>query len=402
MASEIAAAFAGLVAGALSVLAVQRRRFAPSLAPQPVFSSAASPPAAAADAEATRRVLRSLPFAALLFDRGGRITYLNAAAESLFGTTAARSQGRVLIEVVPSVEFERQVKDALAGGSSTRDVRVIERDRERVLGITVEPIESEGVMAIAVDRTELISLERIRRDFVSNVSHELRTPLAAIKLMIETMIDAQDDAEAHAQFMPRVAAEVDRIVKLVEDLLAMARSESGRLIMRKERFDLTDVAAMVVDTFSQRAAALDIDLDLEAPEPVEVDADRDRLAQVAINLVDNALRHTPAGGSVTVEIGSEAQWALLRVRDNGAGIAHADLAHIFDRFYVADRSRSRGHSGTGLGLSIARNLVEAHGGTLTAESILGRGATFTCRIPRAAGQTEVQSLRCLKVDLSQS
>jgi signal transduction histidine kinase len=279
---------------------------------------------------------------------------------------------------------------------------MIERNRERILGITVEPIEGEGVMAIAVDRTELISLERIRRDFVSNVSHELRTPLAAIKLMVETMIDAQDDADARAQFMPRVAAEVDRIVKLVEDLLAMARSESGRLIMRKERFDLTDVAAMVVDTFSQRASKLDVDLDLEAPEPVYVDADRDRLAQVAVNLVDNALRHTPAGGSVMVEVGAEAQWALLRVRDTGAGIAHADLAHIFDRFYVADRSRSRGQSGTGLGLSIARNLVEAHGGTLVADSKLGRGATFTCRIPRVGEDAQATTLRILKVDLSQA
>jgi two-component system phosphate regulon sensor histidine kinase PhoR len=397
VASEIAAAFAGLVAGALGVFAVLRPKLVrPPPEPQPV------PAPVAVDADATQRVLRELPFAALLFDRNGRVTYLNAAAESLFGTTASRSHGRGLIEVVPSVEFERQVKDALAGGSLTRDVRMIERDGERILGITVKPIETEGVMAIAVDRTELISLERIRRDFVSNVSHELRTPLAAIKLMVETMIDAQDDADAREQFMPRVAAEVDRIVKLVEDLLAMARSESGRLIMRKERFDLTDVAATVVDTFSHRAASVGVDLDLEAPEPVYVDADRDRLAQVAVNLVDNALRHTPAGGSVTVEIARDAKWALLRVRDTGAGIAHADLAHVFERFYVADRSRSRGQSGTGLGLSIARNLVEAHGGFLTAESILGRGATFTCRIPRANGDADAATLRFLKVDLSQS
>jgi PAS domain S-box-containing protein len=383
VASEIAAAFAGLVAGALGVFVALRPKPA---APPPEPQSVAVP--LAADRDATQRVLRELPFSALLFDRNGRVTYLNAAAESLFGTTASRSHGRGLIEVVPSVEFERQVKDALTGGSSTRDVRMIERDGERILGITVKPIETEGVMAIAVDRTELVSMERIRRDFVSNVSHELRTPLAAIKLMVETMIDAQDDAEARDQFMPRVAAEVDRIVKLVEDLLAMARSESGRLIMRKVRFDLTDVAATVVDTFSHSAATVGIDLDLEAPEPVDVEADRDRLAQVAVNLVDNALRHTPAGGLVTVEIAGDGAWALLRVRDTGAGIPHADLAHVFDRFYVADRSRSRGQSGTGLGLSIARNLVEAHGGTLTAESILGRGATFTCRIPRADTDAE--------------
>jgi two-component system phosphate regulon sensor histidine kinase PhoR len=398
MASDIAAALGGLAAGALGVLGVlvalrRRPQSEPNVA-QP------APPPVAAELDATQQVLAALPFAAFLFDRGGRVSYLNAAAESLFGTSAQRAEGRVLIEVVPSVEFERQVTSALGGGSSTRDVRLIERDGERIFGITVKPIEPHGVIAIAVDRTELMSLERIRRDFVSNVSHELRTPLAAIKLMIETMIEAQDDADARAQFMPRVAAEVDRIVQLVEDLLAMARSESGRLIMRKEHFDLTDVAATVVDTFSHRAATNHIALDLEAPEPVFVDADRHRLAQVAVNLVDNALRHTPAGGSVTVEVARDGDWALLRVRDTGAGIAFADLAHIFDRFYVADRSRSRGQSGTGLGLSIARNLVEAHGGTLTVESTLGRGATFSCRLPRLDALRTATALRNLKIDLS--
>jgi two-component system phosphate regulon sensor histidine kinase PhoR len=391
VAAEIAVALWSLAAGAVGTYIVLRpgrgvgRDTPPETVVAPVTAEAAS------DTDAIQRVLGALPFAAFFFDRAGRVAYVNAAAESLFGISAQRSLGRVLIEVVPSVDFERQVNDAINGTSSTRDVRVVERDRERMLGITVERIAADGVIAIAVDRTALVSLERIRRDFVSNVSHELRTPLAAIKLMVETMIVSHDDADAHRQFMPRVAAEVDRIVQLVEDLLAMARSESGRLIMRKEHFDLTDVAASVVDTFSHRAATSDINLDLEAPEAVFVEADRDRLAQVAVNLVDNALRHTPRAGTVTVEVGRDAQWAVLRVRDTGSGIAFGDLAHVFDRFYVADRSRSRGQSGTGLGLSIARNLVEAHGGTLSVESSLGHGATFTCRLPpvrvAAAGTT---------------
>jgi two-component system phosphate regulon sensor histidine kinase PhoR len=392
---EIAVAFGGFIAGALGVLFfVRPRRAGPAVLPVP------APAAAAGDSDAARGVLSTLPFAAFLVDRRGRVAYTNPAAELLFGKTAGRSHGRVLIEVVPSVEFERLVNDGLGGTPSTRDVRIIERDGERILRVTVQPIGGDGVIAVALDRTELVSLERIRRDFVSNVSHELRTPLAAIKLMVETMLVAEDDADARTQFMPRVAAEVDRIVKLVEDLLAMARSESGRLVMRRERFDLTDVAAAVVDTFSHRAATGGVNLDLEAPEPVFVEADRDRLAQVAVNLVDNALRHTPSAGVVTVEVGREHEWALLRVRDTGVGIAHADLSHIFDRFYVADRSRSRGHSGTGLGLSIARNLVEAHGGTLVAESLLGRGATFTCRLPLVSATGESSTLRNVKVDLS--
>ncbi len=384
---EFVAALGGGIAGALGTyLAMRRRAAAP-----PVSNEPKETPTAVAPLLATQRVLRALPFAAFLFDANGRVTFINSAAESLFGITAARSQGKVVIEVVPSVEFERQVNDALSGAGSTRDVRVIERERERILGITVESLDGQSVVAIAADRTELVSMERIRRDFVSNVSHELRTPLAAIKLMVETMLAAEDDADARMQFMPRVAAEVERIVGLVEDLLALARSESGRLIIRKERFDLTDVAASVVDTFSHRASTIDVNLDLEAPEPVFVDADRARLAQVAVNLVDNALRHTPAAGTVTVEVTREQQWAVLRVEDTGAGIPFADLAFIFDRFYVADRSRSRGQSGTGLGLSIARSLIEAHGGTLTAQSVLGRGSTFTGRLPAAHAEVDIKS-----------
>jgi len=344
--------------------------------------------AAVTEETTTQRLVSVLPFAAFMFDGDGRLTFVNEAAETLFGIMAERAYGRALIEVVPSVDFERQVGEALRGQSSTRDVRVIDGDRERIFGITAQPLESEGAIAIAVDRTALVSMERVRRDFVSNVSHELRTPLSAIKLMVETVLLSDDDAEARALFLPRVAGEVDRMVHLVEDLLELARSESGRLVLRKEIFDLTDVAAAVVNTFAQRADTIEVDLDLEAPEAVYVDADRDRLIQVAMNLLDNALRHTPAQGTVTIEVAREADTAILRVRDTGIGIPHNDLTQIFERFYVVDRSRSRGHSGTGLGLSIARHLVEAHGGAIVADSIFGQGATFVCRFPLAAAPAE--------------
>jgi signal transduction histidine kinase len=169
------------------------------------------------------------------------------------------------------------------------------------------------------------------------------------------------------------------MVQLIEDLLELARSESGRLVLRTEVFDLTEIATSVVNTFAQRADGLDIDLQLDVPEPVFVDADRDRLIQVAVNLVDNALRHTPAGGRVSVEVAAEEADAVLRVRDTGIGIPYHDLPHIFERFYVVDRSRARGHSGNGLGLSIARHLVEAQSGTIDVESVFGAGATFSVR-----------------------
>lgn len=333
------------------------------------------------------RVLRALPFAAIALDPQARVRLVNPAAEALFNIVERRSIGRALIEVVPSVEFERLIARADDRAPTSRDVRIIEADRERVFGIAVRRLD-RGIVAIAADRTELLNVERARRDFVSNVSHELRTPLAAIKLMIETVLLSDDDAEARAMFLPRIAREVDRMVALVADLLELARSESGKIALRRERIDLGDVATATVNTFAQRADRLAVELELEAAEPVELDADRDRLMQVAMNLVDNALRYTPPGGSVVVSVVRDAGRGVLRVRDTGEGIPYNDLDRIFDRFYVVNQSRSRDRSGTGLGLSIARELIEAHGGSIAVESVFGEGATFTCWLPLAGASED--------------
>jgi two-component system phosphate regulon sensor histidine kinase PhoR len=380
MLDALVAAVVGLVAGVavtLVVQHVQRERAARTPYSVPAGPSTPSP----YEDGRTQRVLAAFPLAAFLLDSAGVVRYVNEAAEELFEIQAKRAVGQALIAVVPSVAMERQVLAAIAGETSMHDITIGDFARERTLGITAHPFEG-GAVAVAADRTALLAIEHVRREFVANVSHELRTPLSAIKLMLETVLISDDDEEARTLFLPQVAREVDRMIRLVEDLLELARSESGNVTLHREIFDLTDVAASVVNTFAQRSTAAGIELDLEAPEEVFVDADVNRLTQVALNLLDNALRHTPAGGTVTVEVGSEGVNALLRVRDTGRGIPYHDLPHIFERFYVVDRSRTREHAGTGLGLSIARHLVEAHGGTLTAHSIYGRGATFVCRLPR--------------------
>ncbi len=379
MERELLTALVGLIVGSLLTLAFVRSR-----ARLDARLEITSPPALPEPLESVEavedRVLRALPFAAIALDPHGRVRLVNPAAEALFAIVETRAIGRALIEVVPSVEFERLIETADEQQPKSRDVRIIDAERERVFGIAVRRLE-HGTVAIAADRTELVNVERARRDFVSNVSHELRTPLAAIKLMIETVLLSDDDAEARAMFLPRVAREVDRMVALVEDLLELARSESGRIALRRERIDLGEVATATVNTFAQRADRLAVELDLDAPEAVELEADRDKLMQVAMNLVDNALRYTPPGGTVTVSVARERGRGVLRVRDTGEGIPYNDLERIFDRFYVVNQSRSRDRSGTGLGLSIARELIEAHGGSIGVESVFGEGATFTCRLP---------------------
>ncbi len=383
MIDPLVAALVGVAAGAGGALVLKGVRDRGGLrldAPKPELPGPY-------DDDRTQRVLAALPFAAFLIDARGVVRFVNPAAEALFGIRAQRVTGQGLIAVVPSVAMERQVFAAIRGETSTRDVVIGETARERTLGITAHPYEG-GALAVAADRTDLLAIEHVRREFVANVSHELRTPLSAIKLMLETILLADDDPEARTLFLPQVAREVDRMIRLVEDLLELARSESGNLVLRKATFDLTDIGTTVVNTFAQRSLAAGIELDLEAPEAVLVDADVHRLTQVGLNLVDNALRHTPSGGTVFVEVVRDGESAILRVRDTGRGIPYHDLPHIFERFYVVDRSRSREHTGTGLGLSIARHLVEAHGGTLTAQSLYGRGATFECRLPLSGTETE--------------
>ncbi len=370
----LAAGALGVLAGALAAYAMLRasgsHRTAPGGRPMPP---------AAAESDGAARLVDALPFAAFTTDASGRVTVFNRAAAVLFGVERARAIGRALIDVVPSVELERMVNAALAGDPATRDVVFGTGARERSIGVTVQSYEN-GAIAIAADRTALLAAERMRSDFIGNVSHELRTPLSAMKLMLETVLVSDDDAEARTLFLPQIQAEVERMIRLVEDLLELARSESGVVPLRRERFDLGDVAAAAVNTFARRADALGVALELEAPDHVDVDADRGALTQVAMNLVDNAVRHTPPGGRVGVAVAREDDHALLRVRDTGQGIPFADLPRIFERFYVVDRSRARDHTGTGLGLAIAKNLVEAHGGTLVADSVYGSGATFTVRL----------------------
>ncbi|GAC1476362.1 MAG: hypothetical protein NVS2B8_18980 [Vulcanimicrobiaceae bacterium] len=333
------------------------------------------------------QLLRSLTVGIVTVDGRGYVDSLNAAAATIFDVGSRRMIGRALIEAVPSFDLDRRVRDALDGHPSRGRITFGSAVDARTLSVATLPLDgSAGVLIIAVDETRLFELEQTRRDFISSVSHELRTPLSSITLMIETILDNDGDQEALDLFLPRIKQEVDRMVHLVQDLLELARSESGRLRLRRESVDVSAIAATSISNFEPRAERQGVALAFTG-EASPIDGDPDRLAQVFVNLVDNALRHTPAGGSVDVAVERDAGFVTVVVRDTGVGIPFNDLPHIFERFYVVDRSRARDAAGTGLGLSIVKQIVEAHGGTVRAQSEYGRGATITCAFPatRAAG-----------------
>jgi two-component system, OmpR family, phosphate regulon sensor histidine kinase PhoR len=331
------------------------------------------------------RLVRALPIGVVLVDRRCHVEFANAAAGTTFGFDPDRALNVHIIEAIPNIELERRIGDALEGEASVAPLMLMGASGQRTYRVSVYPLtngtdDSRRVVIFSDDQTALLRLDRARKEFLSNVSHELRTPLSSIKLMLETVLEAPEQ-EARDLFVPQALAQVDRLTALVGQLLEQARAESGQLKLDVRDVDLEDVARPIVSSFEQQAANKGVSLELTALRPVRVEADPDRLSQVFVNLIDNALRHTSSGGRIRIEVDARDSDAVLRVRDTGEGIPYRDLPHIFERFYVVDRSRTRGSGGAGLGLAIVKGIVDAHGGAISAESMLGRGTSFTIRLP---------------------
>ncbi|HEX5216577.1 MAG TPA: ATP-binding protein [Vicinamibacterales bacterium] len=311
-------------------------------------------------------------------DRHSVIRYVNPSAEALFG----RSVGRSFAEVARNHELTGVVRAALTANEPVGAAVHIE-PQNLWLQAFANPIEGGGEWALLLilhDITEVRRAETTRRDFVANVSHELRTPLAGIKAVVETLRDgAIDDPEAAEAFLVRVDMEVDRLVQLVEELLQLARIESGTAPMVMTEVRLSGLLATSIDQFRHQAERTDITLRLDVPDLPPIRADADRLSHAVGNLIHNALKFTPPSGTITVAATCLDGAVRISVSDTGSGIDPADLPRIFERFYVADRARSR--RGTGLGLAIVKHVVRAHGGRVWVESTLGRGSRFTIEIP---------------------
>ncbi|MCL6453267.1 MAG: cell wall metabolism sensor histidine kinase WalK [Alicyclobacillus sp.] len=261
----------------------------------------------------------------------------------------------------------------------------------RVIHATMTPLyESDGttvrgVVCVFRDITEEQKLDRLRKDFIANVSHELRTPLSMMQGYAEALLDEfGDDPEQRRELTGIIHDETLRMKRLVNDLLNLAQLESGHFHMNFARVDLNQVVGRVGRKFQALAAERGVEFGVSLPDehPVWVWADSDRMEQVCTNLADNALRHTPSGGRVNISVTAREHTVKLRVTDTGTGIPEADLPYIWERFYKADKARTRGQSGgTGLGLAITRHIVMEHGGDIMVESCEGQGTTFTVTLP---------------------
>lgn len=334
----------------------------------------------------TRRleaVLASLSDGVVMTDRSGAVLRMNQAAATMLRVDAEESLRQPFMMVSRDYELATLLRRALERGEASHQTVEVGLGR-RLLEATALPVtggaEELGLMVMR-DVTEIRHLEAVRREFVANVSHELRTPLAAIKALVETLEGgAIDDPDVAPDFLSRIVGEVDRLADLVNDLLDLARLESGRLTLRLEDAapDVLVAAGIqrLVPLIERANLGLDVDVPTDLPR---VRADRDRTEQVLLNLVHNAVKFTPPGGKVNVAAIDEGDVVRFSIRDTGAGIPRDELPRLFERFYKADRARRT--EGTGLGLAIAKHIVQAHGGTIWAESTVGQGSTFFFTLP---------------------
>jgi two-component system phosphate regulon sensor histidine kinase PhoR len=326
--------------------------------------------------------LNSSTDAVLAVNAEGRIAFANQAAQRLFSRTLKELLGNPFVWVMPDEPLVDALRASREEGG--RETRIVERPNRQFLQVTATPIIGGGewsALVVAHDLSEIKRVEQVRRDFVANVSHELRTPLASIKSVIETLQGGALDDEATAQdFLARADAEVDRLVLMVEELLELSRIESGEVPLAREPVEMAAVVSQAAERMRPQAERQGIELSLDLPPDLpRVTGDADRLERAAVNLIQNAIKFTPGGGSIRISAAALDGAVEVAVRDTGAGIPPEDLPRVFERFYKADRSR--GGRGSGLGLAVVKHTVEAHGGRVVAESELGRGSTFRFTVP---------------------
>jgi len=313
----------------------------------------------------------------------GEVTLINPAARRLL-----RLDYPVAVDSIEDLPAPIAAAIAAATPMATNDVReseiTLEGGTELQLAIARVADPGAGVVVTLRDITEERRLERARRDLVANVSHELKTPLAAIKGLLELLQGGGVDRAHQEEFLGLMEVESDRLERLVEEQLQLARLDSGAVPLEREHFDLDALVDGVVASRLPLAEAAGVTLRARNDGIAPVDADPARVEQILLILLDNALRHTPAGGSITVSSRRAPNEACLEVADTGEGIPAEDQPFVFDRFYRGDPSRE-GRS-AGLGLAIARGLAEAHGGRIDLVSAPGAGSTFTLHIPNTDGR----------------
>lgn len=337
--------------------------------------------------EKLETVLSCLRDAVVTFGEDGKLLQINAAAEKLFADVDRGSlsldyifslmrydKGKIDLDLedsggVPAVEYKDCVYELYFGNIRYRDTA-----RMR-----------EGVILVIHDVTQTFALDRSRREFVANASHELRTPLTTIRMVIEAL-EADESVtanETNRSFLSMAETESTRMEMLIKNLLTLSQLDSRTMQFNARPFNITESLEYIANTLAVNASAKGHTLTFEGTHtPLTICGDKIRIEQIIINITSNAIKYTPDGGEIRLSLADRGNAVDIAIRDNGVGIPKEDLPHLFERFYRVEKARSSDKGGTGLGLAIAREFAKAHGGSISVESEVSVGTTFTVTLPK--------------------
>ncbi|HEY94241.1 MAG TPA: cell wall metabolism sensor histidine kinase WalK [Dehalococcoidia bacterium] len=331
-------------------------------------------------------ILDNIADGVIMTDIEGNIIIANEAIRTIFRVNNKTLIGKPLIEKLHDHEIGELLNTCLETGNQ-QAIQFESNHYKRYINAIAVPVirdRTVGALLLFQDLTELRNLQTMRRELIGNMSHDFRTPLAGIKAMVETLSDgAIDDTNVAMDFLARIESEVDRLTQMVSELTELSRIETGSSELNLKMADIRFLINDAINRIKPQAERKNIQIVVESKTEIpDINVDRERILQVLINLLHNAVKFTGQNGRIAIYYGCENDEVRVDIVDNGIGIAENDLPHVFERFYMADRSRTGG--GTGMGLAIAKHVIEAHHGKITAQSTAGKGSTFSIFFPVSA------------------
>jgi two-component system phosphate regulon sensor histidine kinase PhoR len=330
-------------------------------------------------------ILRSMTEGVVTVDSEGKVRRVNEAARQLLGISKAYVEGRAIAEIINHPEIQRFMEEASASMVPKTGTVMLRQDPETILDVYGSPLfqddgSSSGTLIVLRDMTRVHKLENVRRDFVANVSHELRTPITSIKGFTETLLEgAMHEPESLRKFLEIISKHAERLHAIFNDLLTLARLEagSGDDQIQVSTQKLSEIVREAIEACSSNALAKTISLSSSVTDDIRVAVNPNLMQQAFVNLIDNAIKYSDSGASVSVSADREGEYVRCMVTDTGPGIEGSHLPRLFERFYRVDQGRSRQMGGTGLGLAIVKHIAQVHGGRVEVQSELGQGSIFS-------------------------
>ena len=344
------------------------------------------------DENELKAILSSMVEGVIVIDKNDRIVILTEAMADMLELRSQQAVGKPYWEIIRHDEINTLIRDALMNKTAVRRELSVIFPKETYFSMQISPILSEhrelaGIVAVFHDITEIKSLEKIRSEFVANASHELKTPLTSIKGFVETLQDADlNDKSTTKRFLDIIYTHTKRLENLVNDLLSLSAIESKEAKFHLEPSDVGLVIENIVHLYKSKLESKKhlFTLDLPAAIP-QVVMDSRKMEEVFSNLLDNAIKFTPQGGTISIRVYEEAEFLRVDVQDSGIGIPPEHLSRIFERFYRVDRVRSREMGGTGLGLAIVKHILLRHNRKVAVQSEPQKGSTFSVFLPKHVG-----------------